>query len=59
MAMTHQNIVALVLLIAAVLLLVRQVARMIAGKTRGCSCVPRRDESTDTSSDDPPKESKE
>ncbi|MBN1555229.1 MAG: hypothetical protein JXA11_10825 [Phycisphaerae bacterium] len=36
--MTRQNIVAMILLSAAVLLLVRHIYRLYTGKTTGCSC---------------------
>lgn len=54
MAMAHQHIVALILLIAAVLLLIRQAARMIGGKSGGCSCAPRREKPADEDISDPP-----
>jgi len=54
MAMTRQNIMALILLTAAVLLLVRQVVRMITGKTSGCSCAPPSNEPSDDNPPDTP-----
>lgn len=53
-AMTHQTLVALILVIAAVLLLIRQIARMISGKNAGCSCNPWKKKSCHDDSSDTP-----